>query len=69
MILTVYDYLYAVVGIIFGIIMIINPRMLMRNAGYDEESVKTESFMKKIGILFVIASIGLAIYLYIKLNA
>lgn len=69
MILTVYDYLYALVGIIFGIIMIINPRMLMRNAGYDEESLKTESFMKKIGVLLIIASIGLAIYLYIKLNA
>lgn len=69
MILSNFDYLYAIFGIIFGIIMIANPRMFMRNAGYDEESLRTESFMKKTGIVLILGCIGFAIYLYIKLNA
>ncbi len=64
-----FDYVYAVFGIIFGIIMIVNPRMFMRNAGYDEESVRTESFMKKTGAVLVAGCIGFAIYIFVKLNA
>lgn len=61
-----YDYLYAIFGVLFGIFMIVSPRTLMRGAKYDEESLKTESWLKKVGIGLIIASIGLAIYLYLR---
>ncbi|MDU1891866.1 MAG: hypothetical protein E6767_14355 [Dysgonomonas sp.] len=61
-----YDYLYAIFGVLFGVFMIISPRTLMRGAKYDEESLKTESWVRKAGIGLIVISIGLAIYLFFK---
>jgi len=39
----------------------------MRKAKYDEESLKTESLVKKLGIGLVIFALGLGIYMIYKL--
>lgn len=62
------DFLYPVFMLIFGIVMITSPRSLMRKAKYDEESLKTESWVKKLGIALCIFSVGFAVYIYYKLN-
>lgn len=61
-----FDYVYAVIGIIVGIIMIATPRTFMRKAKYDEESLKTESLLKKIGIGVIIICIVFAIVIYTR---
>jgi hypothetical protein len=40
----------------------------MRNAKYDEDSLKTESWVKKLGILMIVLAVGLGIYMIYKLN-
>jgi hypothetical protein len=40
----------------------------MRKAKYDEESLKTESWVKKLGIGLCVFSVGFAIYIFYKLN-
>ncbi|WP_165021133.1 hypothetical protein [Dysgonomonas sp. ZJ279] len=60
------DYIYAAIGVIVGIIMIFSPRTFMRGAKYDEDSLKTESFLKKIGIAVIILGIVFAIIIYTR---
>lgn len=62
------DFLYPIFMFIFGIVMIMSPRSLMRKAKYDEESLKTESWVKKLGIGLCVFSVGFAIYIFYKLN-
>ena len=52
------DYIYAVAIGIVGIMLIANPSTFMGRAKYDENRVKTESLLKKVGIgLIVFAAI------------
>ena len=62
------DLLYPVFMFIFGIIMISSPRSLMRKAKYDEESLKTESWVKKLGIGLCVFAVGFRIYIFYKLK-
>ena len=62
------DLLYPVFMFIFGIIMISSPRSLMRKAKYDEESLKTESWVKKLGIGLCVFAVGFGIYIFYKLK-
>jgi hypothetical protein len=64
-----WDYIYAVFMLIFGIFMIISPRSLMRKAKYDEESLKTESWVKKTGIGLCIMAPLFALFIYYKIHA
>ncbi|MDR1715941.1 MAG: hypothetical protein ACK5KN_11810 [Dysgonomonas sp.] len=64
-----WDYIYAVFMLIFGIFMIISPRSLMRKAKYDEESLKTESWVKKAGIGLCIMAPLFAFFIYYKIHA
>ena len=67
--ITNFDYIYPILEIILGIVMIITPRTFMRKAQYDEESLKTEKLVKKAGIGLIILGVGLGIYLFYKMNA
>lgn len=60
------DYIYAIIGIIIGIIMIASPRTFMRKAKYDEESLKTESLLKKMGIVIIILGIVFGVVIYTR---
>ena len=62
------DLLYPVFMFIFGIIMISSPRSLMRKAKYDEESLKTESWVKKLKIGLCVFAVGFGIYIFYKLK-
>jgi hypothetical protein len=53
---------------VFGIVMVSSPRSLMRKAKYDEESLKTESWVKKLGIGLCVFAVGFGIYIIYKLN-
>lgn len=64
-----YDYLYAVFMFLFGLFMIFSPGSLMRKAKYDEERIKTESWLKKTGIVLSVMAVLFGIYVYYKLNA
>lgn len=66
---TNFDFLYPALIAIVGIVMIFSPRTFMRGAKYDEESIKTESWVKKTGIGLIIVGIGYAIYIYMGLHA
>lgn len=61
-----FDFVYAVLAVVLGILLIANPRALMRGAKYDEESLKTESLMKKIGIAIIALGVILAVYLFLQ---
>lgn len=63
-----FDYLYALFMLLFGLVMIFSPRTLMRGAKYDEESLKTEKWVKWVGIGLSVFSVGFAIFIYIKLS-
>lgn len=63
---TNFDYIYAALGVIIGLVLIKSPRIVMRGAKYDEEGMKTESLVKKMGIGLIVMAIGLAIYLYVR---
>lgn len=61
-----FDYIYAALGVICGIVMIASPRTFMRKVRYDEEGVKTESLVKKLGIAVILLGVGLAIYIFTR---
>ena len=63
-----FDYLYAVFMVIFGIVMFFSPRSVMRHAKYDEEGIKTENMVKKLGIGLAIFGIAFGIFIYYKMN-
>ncbi len=63
------DYLYAAFVLLFGIIMIASPGSLIRKAKYDEERVKTESWIRKTGIVLCVIGVLMGIHFYVKLNA
>lgn len=65
---TNWDYIYAVFMLLFGIFMIISPRSLMRKVKYDEEGLKTESWVKKAGIGLCIMAPLFAFFIYYKMN-
>lgn len=67
--LTNIDLLYPIFMLILSIVMIVSPRSLMRKAKYDEESLKTESWVKKLGIALVVFAVGLGGYMIYKLYA
>lgn len=62
------DFIYPAFMFILGVVMISSPRSLMRKAKYDEESLKTESWVKKSGIVLCVGAVGLAVYFYYKMN-
>lgn len=63
-----FDYLYALFILLFGVFMIVSPRTLMRGAKYDNESLKTEKWVKRLGIVFCLFAVGFAAYIYIRLS-
>lgn len=60
------DIIYAIIGLIIGLVMIISPRTFMYKAKYDEEGLKTESWTKKLGIALAILSVGFGIYIMLR---
>lgn len=62
------DFIYPAFLFILGIVMITSPRSLMGRAKYDKESMKTESWVKKLGYVVALGSVGLAVYFYYKMN-
>lgn len=64
-----FDYLYAAFIFLFGIFMIVSPGTVIRKAKYDEERLKTESWIRKTGIVLAIIGVGMGIFFYTKLNA
>jgi hypothetical protein len=64
---TNWDFIYPVFSVLFGIFMIVSPRSLMYKAKYDEEGLKTESWVKKCGIGLCIIGVAYAVYLYYRL--
>lgn len=65
---TAIDFVYPAFLLILGIVMIFSPRTLMRKAKYDEESMKTESWVKRLGIVLCIAGVAVGIYYFYKMN-
>lgn len=63
-----FDYIYAAFLFVFGIVMIFNPRLVMRKVKYDEEGMKTEKWVKKAGIGLCVFAVALAGFFYYKLN-
>ena len=63
---TNFDYIYAALAVVIGLVLIKNPRIVMRGAKYDEESLKTESLVKKMGAGLIVIAIIFAIYLYLR---
>jgi len=63
-----FDYLYAVFMLLFGLFMIFSPRTLMRGSKYDDDSEKTEKWVKRLGITLCVFAVGFAIFLYIKMS-
>lgn len=61
-----FDFIYSGLAILLGIIMIASPRTLMRGANYDEESLKTESLVKKLGVAVIVLGIILGVYLFLR---
>ncbi len=66
--LTNIDLLYPIFMLVLGVVMILSPRSLMRKAKYDEEGLKAESWVKKLGIGLAVFAVGLGIYMIYKLN-
>lgn len=64
-----WDYLYAIFMFLFGLFMIFSPGTFIRKVGYNEERVKAESWLKKIGIGLCIIAPIFAYFIYTKLNA
>jgi len=62
------DLIYPAFMLIFSIIMIVNPRTMMRKAKYDEEGLKTESWVKKMGIGLLVLAVALGIYMFFNLK-
>lgn len=66
--ITAIDFVKPIFMLIFGLVMIFSPRSLMWKAKYDEEGVKAESWVKKIGIILCVAGIAIAIYYIYKMS-
>ncbi|NDV78710.1 hypothetical protein [Dysgonomonas sp. 511] len=66
---TNFDYLYAIFMFLFGIFMIVSPGSVIRKAKYDEERIKTESWVRKTGIVFCVLGVIFGTFIYTKLNA
>lgn len=64
-----FDYLYAAFMLLFGIFMIVSPGSVIRKAKYDEERLRTESWIRKTGIALCVIAVGMGIFFYMKLNA
>lgn len=62
------DFIYPVFFLVFGIVMILSPRTMMRKAKYDEESLKMESWIKKLGIGFCVFAVAFAVFMYLNLK-
>lgn len=62
------DFIYPVFFFIFGIVMILSPRTMMRKAKYDEESLKMESWIKKFGVGFCVFAIAFAVFMFFNLK-
>lgn len=63
---TNFDYIYAAAVAVIGVLMIASPRTFMGRAKYDEESVKTESLVKKMGIGAIVLAIAFAAIIFFK---
>lgn len=55
------NLMYYIGIALFGVVMIASPRTFLGRAKFDEESIKTELFIKRIGIGVVIFGIVLII--------
>lgn len=62
------DFMYPAFFLIFAIVMIVSPRTMMRRAKYDEESMKTESWIKKLGIGLCVFAVAFAVFIYFNLK-
>lgn len=65
---TNYDYLYPIFMFLFGLFMIFSPGSLIRKVKYDEERIKAESWLKKIGIGLCIFALLFAYFVYSGMN-
>ncbi len=62
------DFMYPAFMLIFSLVMIFSPRTMMGRAKYDEESLRTESWIKKLGIGFGVFALAFAIFIYFNLK-
>ena len=60
------DYIYSIAMIIVGIVMISSPRTFMGRAKYDEDSLKTEKFLKIMGIVIMLLSVVFAGFIFFR---
>lgn len=63
------DFIYAAFMFLLGIFMIVSPGSVIRKAKYDEERLKTESWIRKTGIVLSIIGVLMGIFFYTKMNA
>jgi hypothetical protein len=63
-----YDYLYAIFMFAFGLFMIFSPRTLMRGSKYDEDSLKTEKWVKRLGIGLCVIGVIFGIWIYMSMK-
>lgn len=66
--ITAIDFAKPIFLLILGLVMIFSPRTLMRKAAYDEEGMKTESWVKKTGIILSIVGVAIAIYYFYQMG-
>jgi uncharacterized membrane protein YfcA len=62
------DFIYPAFLLVFGLVMMYSPRTMMRKAKYDEESLKTESWIKKLGIGLCVFAVAFGIFMYFNLK-
>lgn len=66
--ITAIDFIKPVFFLLLGLVMIFSPRTLMWKAKYDEEGLRTESWVKKLGIIMCIISVAVAIYYFYTMS-
>lgn len=66
--ITAIDFAKPIFLLILGLVMIFSPRTLMWKAKYDEEGMRTESWVKKLGIIMCIVGVGIAVYYFYSMG-
>ena len=61
-----FDYLYALGIVVLGIVMMTSPESFLGRAKYNDDRVKTESFLKKTGIVIIICGLVFAVFVFLR---
>lgn len=66
--ITAIDFAKPIFLLILGLVMIFSPRTVMWKAKYDEEGLRTEAWVKKLGIIMCLVGVSIAIYYFYKMG-